>query len=205
MSWLANRRRGVGRSLPYDAEVEYLESVSGENQYIDTGIKASGNLVARIKVFDYFEDGVLNRGQWLFGGRNAYNQKSFGFFIDRATYTVNFAYGNNTLFYNSYQSYQNQDEIYIDGNGNISIGEITHSYSMTNFVGGYNIYLFCLNNGGSIIGGPNKIGSVYISNGVDTIDFIPVRKNGVGYYYDKVSGRLFGDVRGIGFRYGTDK
>lgn len=205
MSWLVNRRRGVGKSLPYDAEVKYLESENGKLQYIDTGFKASGNLVARIGVIDYFGDDILNHGQWLFGGRNAYNQKGFGVFIDRTSYKLRFSYGNVTNDYNSYQSYQNQDEIYIDGNGHISIGEITHSYSKTDFVSDYNVYLFCLNNGGSTVGGANKIGSVYISNGVDTIDFIPVRKNGVGYYYDKLSGRLFGDVRGIGFKYGPDK
>ena len=205
MRYLTIGRRAAQKSLPYDAEVEYLESVRGENQYIDTGLKASGNLVVRIKFFDYFVD-ILNHGQWLFGGRNAYNQKGFGFFIDRANYKVCFAYGNVTNIYNPYQSYQNQDEIYIDGNGHISIGEITHSYSKTNFASDYNIYLFYLNNGGSAIGGAaNKIGCVYISNGVDAIDFIPVRKNGVGYYYDRISNRLIGSSNGIGFRYGPDK
>ena len=35
-------------------------------------------------------------------------------------------------------------------------------------------------------------------------DFISVRKNGVGYLYDKVSGRLFGNSGSGTFTYGND-
>jgi len=44
------------------------------------------------------------------------------------------------------------------------------------------------------------------SSGLLVRDFIPVRKNGVGYLYDKVSGNLFGNDAGSGaFIYGNDK
>ena len=43
-------------------------------------------------------------------------------------------------------------------------------------------------------------------NGDLLFDLIPVRKNGVGYLYDKVSGELFGNAAGSGsFSYGDDK
>ena len=43
------------------------------------------------------------------------------------------------------------------------------------------------------------------SGGNKIRDFIPVRKNGIGYLYDKVSGELFGNASGSGaFTYGSD-
>ena len=44
-----------------------------------------------------------------------------------------------------------------------------------------------------------------IKNGVTVRDFIPVRKDGIGYMYDKVSGELFGNENSSGaFTYGND-
>ena len=42
------------------------------------------------------------------------------------------------------------------------------------------------------------------SGGTLVRDFIPVRKNGVGYLYDKVSGTLFGNAGSGSFTYGND-
>ena len=36
-------------------------------------------------------------------------------------------------------------------------------------------------------------------------DLVPVRDNGVGYLYDKVSGELFGNDGSGSFTYGNDK
>lgn len=36
------------------------------------------------------------------------------------------------------------------------------------------------------------MGDTYITDGVTTLDLIPVRKNGKGYMYDRISGELFG-------------
>ena len=51
-----------------------------------------------------------------------------------------------------------------------------------------------------------KIYSFKISQGNKIVmDMIPVRKNGIGYLYDKVSDKLFGNSNNIGtFRYGPD-
>ena len=43
------------------------------------------------------------------------------------------------------------------------------------------------------------------SNGVLVRDFIPVRKGTVGYLYDRVSGKLFGNAGSGDFVLGQDK
>jgi hypothetical protein len=42
-------------------------------------------------------------------------------------------------------------------------------------------------------------------NGSLVRDFIPVRKGQVGYMYDKISGRLFGNIGSGSFTFGPDK
>ena len=67
-----------------------------------------------------------------------------------------------------------------------------------------------MNNAGtptSITNGiPIKWKKVKMYNGSTLVrDYIPVRKNGVGYLYDKVSGQLYGNAAGSGsFTYGND-
>jgi hypothetical protein len=89
-----------------------------------------------------------------------------------------------------------------------------HSLSSTarsnTFYGNYPIYIFGLNDGGTATVHTHikyvRIKFFKIYNG-DTLvrDFIPVRKNGVGYLYDRVSGELFGNAAGSGsFSYGDD-
>jgi hypothetical protein len=48
--------------------------------------------------------------------------------------------------------------------------------------------------------------SVEMYNGSTLVrSYIPVRKNGVGYLYDRVSGELFGNANSTGaFTYGND-
>ena len=51
-----------------------------------------------------------------------------------------------------------------------------------------------------------RIKAFEVYNGTTLVrDYIPVRKNGVGYLYDKVSETLFGNVASSGsFTYGND-
>ena len=73
----------------------------------------------------------------------------------------------------------------------------------------YPITLFALNNKGTVDAtlGKCRIGGwTAYENGVKVIDLIAVRKNGIGYMYDKVSGNLFGNANSSGsFTYGPDK
>ena len=49
------------------------------------------------------------------------------------------------------------------------------------------------------------MGPGYLSDGTTTLDLIPVRKDGVGYMYDKISGKLFGKEETGNFIIGPDK
>ena len=70
------------------------------------------------------------------------------------------------------------------------------------------MYLFCANNGGS----PNtglKIRlygcSIFGNDGLVVRDYVPVRKYGLGFLFDRVSGMLFGNSGTGSFIIGPDK
>ena len=44
-----------------------------------------------------------------------------------------------------------------------------------------------------------------VSKGVSIFDFIPIRKDGVGYMYDNITGQLFGNQGTGAFIIGPDK
>jgi len=85
------------------------------------------------------------------------------------------------------------------------------SCTAATFTTDYNMYIFSSNNGGTAITTANsaamKIKSVEMYDGSTLVrNYISVRKNGVGYLYDKVSGQLFGNANSTGaFTYGNDK
>ena len=70
----------------------------------------------------------------------------------------------------------------------------------------YSIVLFGWCNLGTKTSSYCRIGGfTAYNNGAKVMDLIPVRKDGVGYMYDKVSGQLFGNASGSGaFTYGND-
>jgi hypothetical protein len=194
---------GGGASLPYDAEVEYLESDG--TAYIDTGIKSDGNLHIKTYLVDFFV--YANGGKWPFGGRTSSSRDMFGMYINNNDKNVYFAYHTNSGYTkcNEYTSYPQSCIVEI-GNGVIKIGETLHTYSSATFTSTKNLLLFGLNNGESQLVWPIKIGATYLTNGTQTLDLIAVRKNGIGYMYDKISGQLIGNSAGSGaFILGPDK
>lgn len=200
MGMMINRRRVYGsKSLPYDAEVEYLQS--GKTQYINTNYKPNNNTVADI----VFEKG--NNATSAFAGRwtGSPNYDTFGFYQDSP----------NTLlvYYGRYSSNKYTKVSLVSGVNTVKIGISSivcngTSYSITRetFTSTYPLYLFAFNN----IGTPafyssTKIYSFVISeNGTKKLDMIPVRVGGVGYMYDKVSGQLFGNAGTGSFILGPD-
>lgn len=186
--------------LPYDAEVEYLESTAGA--YIDTGIKASGNLYIKTYLVDYFSEN--NLGRWTFGGRNAYNNKAFGLYINANTHKVDQAYYNTTTARNLYSSYPQSCWVEMKG-GSLKIGNTTHTFAAKTFTSSYNFILFGLQNGASVISsGGIRMATTYIDNSTVNLELIPVRVGQVGYMYDKVSGQLFGNAGTGSFVLGND-
>lgn len=203
--YIGNTLVWSNNTVPYDAEIEYLEGTG--TQYIDTGISQNSNVGALIQ--SYIAPGttgdfcILGVGsdQWRWG-LSYYNTQlqisglSVGGVVTWLNYNTSGPII--TISYN----YDNDKNAYLDGNlvrssipyGSLSSGNI--------WMFGYNY-----NGNGTLWRGLN--GRIYsckmTNNGILIRDFVPVRKDGVGYMYDKVSGQLFNN-RGSGdFVLGPDK
>ena len=185
--------------VPYDAQVEYL--LGDGSIYINTGIKAAGNIQIKAHLIDFFS--TTYYGKWPFGGRNGSNNKMFGFYINGNNGKAVFAYNSRATEYSVYSTYPSTCDVEI-GNGVIKIGAYTYTYSSTSFTSSYNIILFGLQNGATALPMAVKIGSVYITNGTTTLDLIPVRVGQVGYMYDKISGNLLSNSGSGTFILGND-
>ena len=189
----------IWSALPYDAEVEYIESTG--TQWIDTGIVAQNGLTVEIDIYH-------NSGnQWLFGGRTAYHSNSFGLYQSTASGKL-IHFGDNDASINSPPArhiYRLQSNVfYIDGN-------IVSTLPAASFVGDSAVYLFNLHisstpNAVSAIGVTGKMYYAKVWLGGDLVhDFIPVRIGTEGALYDRVSGQLFRN-RGTGaFAIGPDR
>ena len=215
MGTLLNRRRYMGgKALPYDAEVEYLQSTG--TACIDTGIIPTLSYSVEIEfkwVSPFFSaDASAN----LFGSINGWNNNGFCIVYTHQSNRHDFynCWGNN------FKESRNTDLSYlldswhtltftnkktlIDGT---QIGQT--STGTGNPIG--NVYLFCARNwaNGNLygIGTTKQIRSfkMYDASSNLVMDLIPVRKGTVGYMYDKVSGQLFGNAGTDAFVLGPDK
>lgn len=191
--------------LPYDAEVEYLESTG--TQWIDIGIQG----VTKSDEWTAVASRVENAATTLFG------------YVQGSTYAtltmyhgsrknVELAWGTtgNTIT----SSLPSLDEFHtysMTSNGSVislTIDGVTMQQTRNAFnnTANYGMGLFCRTNGGTPqLFSKLKLKSFqYERNGVLIRDFIPVRKGQVGYLYDKVSGNLFGNVGSGDFVIGND-
>lgn len=182
-------------SLPYDEEIEYLESTG--TQYINTRIVPLPNEECKI-VFSC----VTNSGGAVLGCRSS---SSSGKYILGESET-------NKNIYATFGTHADQELIpfnelqhtvklntgtgkaIIDDGAGISIG----TFSENNL----NIYLFACNNNGRIsMKSSVRIMSIQIGS---RLNMIPVRIGPTGYMYDKISGELY-DNDGTGvFLLGND-
>jgi len=178
-----NRRRMMGgEKLPYDAEIEYLES-SG-TQYIDTMVAPTLDTEIQCVVIPITANvNVLNTDL----------QNSFGIHITDwssgswACYFGNEGYiprqGVSNFKYNIPQSVVlNYQKVTIDG--------VEYSINATS-MSGSTMYMFKSTWKDK---DNTRICSLKIKqNNIIVRDYIPVRKGNVGYMYDKVSKQLFGN------------
>lgn len=197
MSLLTNRRRAVGKSLPYDAKIEYLES-TGTN-FIDTDIildDANYIIKCEFMLMEVPSTAYAALFTNYSNGKNTYGvafRTDSRFWINAGTTsssTVQPAYMINTLYKLRLESGS------VDINGN--------TYTGGNFASSYSnssILLFKQRYNNSLI--KARMMSFRIKHNTDIIvDYIPVRIGSVGYLYDKISGQFFG---GEGFLLGPDK
>ena len=181
------------KKLPYDAEVEYLESTG--TQWIDTGTPATSNTHVNVQFSDY-----TVAGRWLFGARKAFQNSALGVYTESSNNVWRRAFGN---FISETFTFST-----------IDLGVTTFDYDCGHFVATREkvpitvdftdtapvfdssprtIYLWTLNNGGATayIAHAKIYGFKIWENGILVRDMIPVRVGSEGAMYDRVSGQLF--------------
>ena len=202
--------RKMMKLLPYDAEVEYVES-TGE-QYIDTGIYAVNNIIVDGSVIpvDYT---TINKPRiiigtdyvgsgWTFVIRQPFDVKNnrlqvmFG-----GWWASNPGDNNNSLGAGVVSTFRyDREGMIFDVNGKTGRTPSPSDFSQHKILIGKN-----MKQGFGKL--PSlKIAHIKIQMGDNHVrDFIPVRKDGVGYMYDKISGQLFGNSGTGAFIIGPDK
>jgi hypothetical protein len=202
---LINLRNALmsGKRLPYDAEVEYLES-SG-TQFIDTLVNADSNLSVEIT--------MANAGTPLT------NVNPVGVILatPRCRHHLNFERNRVNYYFGKGDScvvgleYRPaDDEVFT-----FKVDAISKTFTLGSFLGtfpngtfdtGLSYWLFGRNGTTPPYLGSLRIYSAKLWNGSILVrDYIPVRKGNVGYLYDRVSGALFGNQGTDNFVLGPDK
>lgn len=186
--------------LPYDAQVEYLQS-SG-TQYINTGKVPDASTgiyveLTRTKTGDSYCCGLRDTSgntRWLIGTNNTYTYKGWGGYGNNIT----IAHGIAKLNYLNSGKWEAK-QIDAANFTSYNLGELP-------FTPQNEIRLFgSAGVSASYTKWSGRIHAVKISQGSDIIfDFIPVRKDGVGYMYDRISGNLYGNNGTGSFTLGPD-
>lgn len=186
-----------GSSLPYDAEVEYLESTG--TQWIDTGVTVGGtnNIIVELKVAQtvdttavsfYFAQ-PLSGSNYFAAYANASNKYACVYRNKWAASTTSTDRSVHVLNYDNGKLYKD--------------GTLLITASSTTSVTASNTLALFGSHGSNI----NKFKLYYfklMSNHVTVLDMIPVRVGQVGYMYNRVSKTLFGNSGTGSFTLGSD-
>ena len=198
--------RKMMKLLPYDAEVEYLESTG--TQWVDTGVTMTHDL------FDSAETTITV----LPTGKQSYTHNFFG---DGTSWYDGYTFGNLEDYRlqasNGFKATQGPIKfssilpktLTVNKNGFAIDSEVAQiNKDSSRGTSGTLILFGCRRNGVFFTTTPFA-GRIYsakmVSNGVSIFDFIPVRVGDVGYMYDRVSGQLFGNQGTGAFIIGPDK
>ena len=200
---------GSSPVLPYDAEVEYLQSDG--NQYIDTlipydativcdaGVKLTANTTGQYILGIYVKNSDESVWRWSVNDANNRLRPHFG---TNTSTSIQISVSMNAwLTLHADYRYLTVGTKTVDSKATSFIPDEDatiaifgrHNYNHTTDVESFS-------NG-------QKCAYSYFKLTVDNalvLDMIPVRKDGVGYMYDKVSGNLFGNVGTGTFTYGSD-
>lgn len=189
MGTLLNRRRymGGGSSLPYDAEIEYLEGDGAS--YIDTLVNMHEIVVTEYTIQFTSVSGI----QVIFGVYTGDTSARAQIYLNGTQWKD---YNVNNLRTTGYSNPANTTYVY-------TLTSKTKSEMSSDLT----LYIFGRNPSAS---GPlpcrMKLYSMTMtSGGVLVRDYIPVRVGTIGYLYDKVSGQLFGNAGTGDFILGPDK
>lgn len=197
---------GGGSVLPYDAEIEYLESTG--TQYIDTGVDVnfSANILEQISTLAFSVTNVrqLNgTNGWGYWGTTNKNYFECPGTTTSTTVGTDFHSVDYIISKSSNNPNTPHTVMYVDDNKIVdrTFGELVgYEYRVFIFAiggrGGAAAQFFCREK--------LKSYQILIDN-VVVRDYIPVRVGQVGYLYDKVSGQLFGNSGTGSFILGPDK
>lgn len=200
----------AGGVLPYDAEVEYLQSQDAGTR-IATGVKGDG-----IR-------GSIYRWEAKIGYAQSSNRKfvacladsnhigyceinvngAFGSFLGNQSASITTPYISPNTMYNIYMQIDSGNSIssYVDINGEWQGNTSTSAQTVINSNIEFVLYQLGYSfNGINVRIGRNKL----YHNGEIVRDFVPVRIGTVGYMYDKVSEQLFSNMGSNPFIIGND-
>ena len=208
----------------YDAEIQYLESTA--TQYINTKFIPKHNTIIDLRIRDtnlYYVSTPSAATTYdslnpFFGVQSSATNKFWSQYVSNVSGTDNTKYS--LFWYNTNQSkfpssskytastFSSWHTLNFSGttvklNGNsisMGAGNINTSDSVN-----LELYVFGLNDIGNAVCGCCAISSFKITDNSTVIrDYIPVRKNNIGYMYDRVSGQLFGNDGAGQFVLGPD-
>lgn len=195
----------------YDCQVEYLKSTG--TQWIDTNIKSSGEIEVEIQLHTQFIGVISGNCYYVFGYDPYYigqTSRENAFVIGGGTQSSAARYCNygGTSFYQANYPWPNEKTITKFKDLQFSIGNTVHqTYAKKTFTGG-NCFLFACNQPGTNpqVSNPEmKCYGCKIWMSKQLVrDFIPVKKDGVGYMYDKVSKELFENAGTRSFEIGPN-
>lgn len=196
---LLRRRAAMAKALPYDAEIEYLQS--GGTQYIDTGLVHTTG-------YRYLIDIAV-----------VTNDRGYRSIIGAATGGDNGKFYLSTVIGSPYSMYLNNKAITpvdIDIYSRFQLSLVqsnttTLLYHNEDVLGsamctifGLPVMLMARNSKNTKMIGRYYAFKAWDGNNTLLADFMPVRVGQVGYMYDKVSGQLFGNQGTGSFILGND-
>ena len=205
-------RRQLMAFKPYGAEIEYLENYTGK-EAIDTGIYGTNTTQVSFEVMffntsvpdytggDAFESGVIEWGktQNVLGiTYNRDNSRLFSFLGNNYKETV----GLNLPTGEKHKITYSSKGVWVNG------VKKQNGWYDNSFQTPYTITAMTVRTVNGSWGGSRKARLYNFSisdNGTLVRDLIPVRVGNVGYMYDKVSGKLFGNAGTGSFILGPDK
>ena len=207
MSGFRRRMMMAANSKPYDAEIEYLQG--NGSAYINTGVKATYNIRYECS-FTITEVPPTNFP--IFGARVGYGDRSSILYYYRydSTYPYfSWRYGAQDVSNYNVSNIGDYFATSLNAARTMVINGVAKSCNTSTFTSNNPIYIFAMNNNGATSVSSStsvlRIKWMKIYDGTTLVrDFIPVKKNSIGYLYDKVSGELFGNSGTGNFILGPD-
>lgn len=203
-----------GRAKPYDAEVEYIESPAERGAYFDTGYLVGPDTVIEAR-FRY--NSATPVQQAAFGlHTSASDSPAIGTYINgngRFAWCASAKIGSGTVYGASSRNADTSVHVFtLDvGAHQLKIDNNTYNYSpaapVTRRINDAGLCVFSRANWG--LSTYSAYGRLYYCKvyeaGEIAADFVPVRKDGEGCLYDRVSGELFHNQGTGAFAVGPDK